>query len=235
MSIRVQHLLPTTTMTRRAPRKLKRYARLAGDYRRVPDGAPPFVMGDAFSLSAQLAAAIEREATPEAVRYAVSYRATCDGLGVPRFSAVTEALGLHTSPAAVVSPIRRKVWDVVDAPNAIPADRGKAARNRRRLDAGIKRLLWLRRHAVELQDPWWGALEGDIWGRRAIEGDGAADVANAVDAYEALADQHLLVLSKIDAALCALAALPSSRTVDISELRSRWGFPPLEDDDDDWF
>ena len=235
MTFPVQHLLPTTTMTRRAPRKLAANARRAGDYRRVPDGSPPFLVGDAFSLSALLAAAIERETTPEAIRYAVCYRATCDGLGVPRFSAVTEALGLHTDPAVVESPIRRKVWDVLDAPNAIPARRDKAVRNRRRPGAGINRFLWLRRHAVELQDPWWGALEGDIWGRRATEDGGDADVAIAIDAYEALADQHLLSLAKIDAALCALAALPATRTVGVKELRSRWGFPLLEDDDADWF
>ena len=226
------HLTPATTMTRDGPRSLRVNARLASDYCRLGEDSPAFVVGDAFSLAAHLARAVANERIEDVERYLGAYRAVCEGLGLPNFNAVTRELGLHADPAAARSPIRRRAWDFLGTPHEFD---GRAKReigvNAIIRPAGIGRLLWFRRHAIELQDPWWGALEGDIWGRSAVQGEARDTVDSAIQRYENLADQHLANITAIDNALCALAELPATRSVELNELRSRWGFPAAPDDD----
>ena len=232
-----QHLYPTQTCSRSVPERLQLSKRLAGAYGGVADDSPSFGMGDRISLAALLARSVERNQVEEVAHYLRCYRAVCDGLGVSRHCLITEQLGLHEKPrSGEIESLRAVVRDALGPPElaeVAPLRRGSLRLTFRR--SGIRRLLWLRKHSVELQDPWWNVMEGDIWGRRTVAADDRFVVESAVDFYEALANQHLAGLAKIDAALCKLAELPETRTVQVTELRAQWGVPEAPEEDDDWF
>ncbi len=93
--------------------------------------------------------------------------------------------------------------------------------------SGIVRFLWFRAKMIEVQDPFWRVMEGDIWGRRAHPKNklNTEAIEDGINFYEEVITVFTNGLPRLDKAICTHFGWKYDGKISLSELKSKYKFP----------
>ena len=172
-----------------------------------------FTMSDFISLGVLWARALDKD-DPKAEFYEYAFLSLKKAFGVSDVSEFLDILGIE----------KRKEKEN-------PKGRDDMFRQ-----SGIVRFLWFRAMMIEVQDPYWRVLEGDIWGLSSYksEAERKKSVRDGFDFYNHIVKEFTNGLPRLDKAICAHFGWKYKGKISLSKLKKEFNFPdpdPYFEDD----
>ena len=93
--------------------------------------------------------------------------------------------------------------------------------------SGIIRFLWFRAKMIEMQDPFWNVMEGDIWGISSHPNNQKSSelIQDAVDFYGVILSNFINDLPRLDKAICAHLGWKYEGSISLNDLVENYNFP----------
>ena len=167
-----------------------------------------FTMSDLISMGVLWASAISQEDS-KLLFYREGFYSLCRAFGNPDVSEFLDILGIEPKKdKKKTKPFNDDLFRT----------------------SGIVRFLWFRAKMIEVQDPFWHVMEGDIWGRNSHRKNKEASkaIADGISFYEDVLRHFTNGLTRLDKAICTHLGWKYEGNISLKELKSKFDFPESE-------
>ena len=164
-----------------------------------------FTMSDLISFGVLWAKAISG-GDSKLIFYKEGFHSLCSAFGNPDVSEFLEILGIKSkTEKKKTKPFSDDVFRT----------------------SGIVRFLWFRARMIEVQDPFWHVMEGDIWGRSSQRKNKKATEAieDGISFYEDVLNNFTNGLARLDKAICTHLGWKYEGKISLKQLKSKFDFP----------